>query len=40
MYLPGIKCLKCFNIAYALILEDDEGNRAGPVLDDMDVPIF
>ena len=37
---PGTKCSKCFNIEYALILEDDEGDRAGPVLEEPDVPVF
>jgi hypothetical protein len=36
----GTKCSKCFNVEYALILEDDEGNQAGPVLEEPDIPIF
>ena len=30
----GVKCHKCFNIDYALILEDKDGHRAAPIMDD------
>ena len=35
----GIKCHKCFNIDYALILEDKDGNRAAPVMDDLEMVL-
>lgn len=35
----GIKCHKCFNIDYALILEDKDGNRAAPIMDDPEMVV-
>ena len=35
----GIKCHKCFNIDYAMILEDKDGNRAAPVMDDLELVV-
>ena len=37
--VSGVKCLKCFDISYALILQDEEGKRAAQIGEEANLEV-